>query len=520
MHWGQRHNEMDEPTNCCRILSLWPLYYPLLLFSLMFHDSNALCLQPKTAFKCAIAVILVLLIFTRSLIDIYYTKRPVVEASTRDISSWSPRPGEIIPMPLRIRKYSSYHCVGDSYNNKNDWVTRSCHYQNVCLDKGHLLYFQDPDRAALLPENISVLLAVVGRTHNDLAPFRLLPKIQTREIPADWVYRTGDGGTGVTTVMFSEYNMLGLGHHVSDVLFPIFRLAHMFGLEHYQLQLLHVDDYDTAYTYSCQFFRNQTPPQYVDLCALWPKLSALYTQDGKVWTERSALRNQSVCFSTLLAGVGLLAEHGRDPTFHGQSLVATDINVGLGGLYWAFRKEMIRRLNIDEHAPGRARSFFDVIYHDNFRHRCNVNFTRTDMLLKQLRPKVKTTLLKWSEPTLWEQIDIASRTKVMVSIQGGGAHVGYFMPRHATFFLIWWDTETNGKPSESRGEWYTWNNLGHIKIKWTQSSNVTYHKDTYISPNAKDFHDRYVDEEQLAIGISEALNYFHDNAADFLAERL
>ena len=149
---------------------------------------------------------------------------------------------------------------------------RSCHYRNVCLENETLVYYQDPEQVPVEAKHLDVLVTPMGSTVRDFSPYKLNPVVRAGKIPDGHEYFTAKDGTGVITVIFGEYNYLGFGHHISDLLLPIFRVMQLFGLEQRQTRLLHVDDFAKPYMYSCEHFKPKNLQLLVEVhCRVHPE---------------------------------------------------------------------------------------------------------------------------------------------------------------------------------------------------------------------------------------------------------
>merc|ERR1712238_124104 len=83
---------------------------------------------------------------------------------------------------------------------------------------------------------------------------------------------------------------------------------------------------------------------------------------------------------------------------------------------------------------------------------------------------IQVQLYKFSELSLEEQITLASKAAIFVTISGGGAITASFLPRGGSVMLYYQETGgiSNNRPSglPARLDWDFFNHAGYLHVHW------------------------------------------------------
>ena len=185
-----------------------------------------------------------------------------------------------------------------------------------------------------------------------------------------------------------------------------------------------------------------------------------------------------VCARHGVAGLGALTDHGFDKA-HGWVMEDYEFthNHGRGGLMRAFRNFAVQNLHLpplkknrQPHDPHRI--VFSVNSSDIPAR--IVDFSTQIDLVQRHVPGSKVEAHVFQHLSLPEQIDIARQTSIFVTICGGGAVTGMFLPPGATVILFY--HERGGVKAGKHGnvfthtpallDWDLFSAMSHVRVHW------------------------------------------------------
>ena len=204
------------------------------------------------------------------------------------------------------------------------------------------------------------------------------------------------------------------------------------------------------------------------------------TRPKRIFPEESVLKRKKViCFDRVLGGIGMLGEHCHDNSNHGLDADTEDCNAGKGPIFWSFRLYTMSMLGVKEKntlcEPKATNTKLQVLVNirkgstaeeqggdfvDRFEAKNMVSYHQlVDKVKGELkgRHEAKTQIL--SEIPLPQQLAAATKAAVFVTISGGGANIGLYLPRGATLILICQD---------NKDDFVMFNHMSYITTKWVE----------------------------------------------------
>jgi hypothetical protein len=187
-----------------------------------------------------------------------------------------------------------------------------------------------------------------------------------------------------------------------------------------------------------------------------------------------------ICAKTGLAGLGSLTDHGLFKG-HGweQSDYRTMHNAGRGPLLYEFRNFMLRNLNIPPVRPRpqqqqqqQPQQQFRVVFSQKSSDipLRSIDFDKQIAFVKERIPEARVEAYILKNLTVYEQMDIASQTSVFVSLCGGGAVTGMFLPKGASVIVYYAENggTRNGKRDYQPAllDWDILNSMSHLRVHW------------------------------------------------------
>ncbi len=282
-----------------------------------------------------------------------------------------------------------------------------------------------------------------------------------------------------TLVPFHSLAGFNPGHLVWDDFLPIFNLLTMFQLLEKDLVLMRYKPVFWQWASCDRRWNNAKRKPYCKtmlkkfLPLMGQTLEMMTTQENVnvTWTEGNSNTNRSkyVCADSGAAGLGMLTDHG--PKLHGWNKKDYGMtqNFGRGGMLYEFRNWMISNIDIEPFKPisnGPYTIVFNV--HSSTTPTRNVHFNDHMKKLKERLGKKYELDIRaetMSKMSLNDQIELVSGAAIMVTMCGGGAVTGMFLPKGASL-LTFFNEKERGGDTTPRLDWDLLNNLSYLRVHW------------------------------------------------------
>ena len=417
------------------------------------------------------------------------------------------------PVTLRSvnNPHSAAHCIGDNYQT-DAWLGRSCQFSFLCFNTTSYSYvvFQSTAEAKLRQFLDTNPFMRVTSTLTDAK--NEYPTVSLGGINIKWgkrgfqrlewfptVQRNVSHLTyyelppSVVMVPFHSMNGANPGHLVWDDFMSIYNLLHMFDLlttgHRAELLLMRYilpiqQGYNRGLWASCDMNDKKTHLCHKMIHKFIPLMvghnppyhwSTTHNFDFSVNNNQQPPQSDLVCSKRGVAGLGVLTDHGVHKT-HGW--VPEDYNFthnyGRGGLFRDFRNFAIRNLGLSP-APISPQPPFHIVFSVNsseIESRME-DFRPQIELVKQLVPSANVEAYQFKDLSLQEQMEIASRTAIFITVCGGGAVTGMFLPPGASVILYYHErggVRTTPKYFETGTpamlDWDLYNSLTHLRVHW------------------------------------------------------
>ena len=181
-----------------------------------------------------------------------------------------------------------------------------------------------------------------------------------------------------------------------------------------------------------------------------------------------------VCAKHGLAGIGALTDHGTSK-LHGWENEDYRItqNHGRGGMLYEFRNFMLKNMQIPtdfNHKPP-----FRIVFSENSSHHRNFDFAEHKELLEKnfVSSFVSVESYVFSKMSLADQLEVASRASIFITVCGGGSVTAMFMPKGSSVIFFYQEDGgiVNNKPTgkPARLDWDLFNNMAYLKVHWLPS---------------------------------------------------
>jgi hypothetical protein len=201
-----------------------------------------------------------------------------------------------------------------------------------------------------------------------------------------------------------------------------------------------------------------------------------------------------VCARTGLAGMGSLTDHGVSK-LHGweENDYKTTHNHGRGALVYDFRNFMLNNLGFpSQHesihkwrrrnmqAPSESSAADAALALPPHRivfsqkssdiHNRNLEFTQQIAAVQKYIPHASVEAYIFKDLTLQEQMQVAVQSSVFITLCGGGAVTGMFLPRGASVILFY-DARGGAENNHLTGlparlDWDLYNAMTHLRVHW------------------------------------------------------
>jgi hypothetical protein len=408
------------------------------------------------------------------------------------------------------------HCVGETYQLQTAWKSRSCRFDGLfCFNVTARDFVVWQDKAAtelddLLQQRPYHHVSSNLHRHNEsnavslgginqkwgksgIPRLKWFPQINTLSESSDELVYYALPETAVL-VPFHSMNGANPGHLVWDDFLPIYTLLTMFGLVSHdrnddELDLiplrfvLHDTDEETRGLWaSCDLRPEKAEACQHMMTKFWPLIAGLdnpyqfsSTNDARLESTSSRrLESDLVCASTGLAGLGPLTDHGL---YKAHGWEETDYrfvhNAGRGGALRHFRSFLLRNVGLSAAAAATApsrplRIVFSQKSSDIFIR--SMDFKEQIALVERSFPHVIVEHYIFKNMTLLEQLEVATRASIYITLCGGGAVTAMFLPPGASVIVYYAQDGgvSNGKMTHKPAllDWDLLNAMSYLRVHW------------------------------------------------------
>ena len=203
-------------------------------------------------------------------------------------------------------------------------------------------------------------------------------------------------------------------------------------------------------------------------------------REKRIFPEKAVIESKRpICFKRMLGGIGMLGEHCHDNSNHGLDPDTEDCNAGRGPLFWGFRLYTMKIMGVTEEAtlckPKDKETKLQVLINvrkgstkeeqggdfvDRMEASAMTAYTKlADNMKTKLKGRHKVATEIMSNIPLKDQLVAATKAAVFVTISGGGANIGLYLPRGATLILICQD---------NKDDFVMFNHMSHVTTKWVE----------------------------------------------------
>jgi hypothetical protein len=298
-------------------------------------------------------------------------------------------------------------------------------------------------------------------------------------------------------IPFHSLNGANPGHLIWDDFLPIYTLLDMFQLTDRALLLMRYVltngprglwascDLRETKTEMCNHMMNKFLPLMVGNDHQY-NLST--TQDFD-FSPRETGKSNLVCAKTGVAGIGSLTDHGVSKS-HGwmEADYAITHNHGRGGMLYNFRNFMMQNLDIPiEPVPVTAATSAGLRHRIIFSQKSSDIFNRAMDFERQMQvvrdnfPTVTVESYIFKTLSLQEQIEAVSDAAIYVTLCGGGAVTGMFLPKGASVIVYYsedggaQDNHMTHKPALL--DWDLFNAMSYLRVHWMPRNTMKHSDD-------------------------------------------
>jgi hypothetical protein len=316
----------------------------------------------------------------------------------------------------------------------------------------------------------------------------------------------------VVLVPFHSLAAHNVGHLLWDDFLPLYTLLQLFGLANDQ-------QYERVPSQPLQhlFLRTVLPPgqllygtcemrrkkgkkcaenfhKFLPLLGVDPDTFSTTRDYQLVWKNNrppSSTTTTLICAKQGVAGMGMLTDHGhkdhgwdprQDSEKNGDPRSLPMVhNVGRGPLLYSFRNYMVHNFlgsststtSTATSSSSSAISFTIVIsIHSSSDVDRDLGFETQVTVLRQAFPNTAIHVVQFSNMTLLEQVQLVSKTSLLISTCGGGAMTATFLPRGAS--VIFYYQESGGfdfahfnlTGGAAILDWDLFNNAAYLRVHW------------------------------------------------------
>jgi hypothetical protein len=404
-----------------------------------------------------------------------------------------------------------------------NWMTRSCHFQFLCLDTtlNDFVVFFPPSvpkpptphhyHSSTIFTNSSATegMSIGGINakwgHEGIPFLKWFPRV-SHDPPTQFYTLPSN----VTLIPFHSLAAFNPGHLVWDDFLPIFTLLQIFGLVREEsstptttaaiptltdlLLLRYILPGREGLWAGCDWRPDRQEECHQMLSKFGPLMIhhvpalPLTTQNSTRLHVSVANQSNYICARNALAGLGSLTDHGTTK-LHGweESDYESVHNAGRGGQLWRFRNFMLNNLgllrkNHDGDDTNTAiineppSTPFLILFSEasSANPLRNMHFNVFVQALKDLPNfdslKIQIQQVQMKQYSLKEQAELVQRTAIYVTVSGGGAVSATFLPRGSSLLVFYSETggASNNRPTgmPARLDWDYFNNMAYTRVHW------------------------------------------------------
>ena len=418
--------------------------------------------------------------------DVILRRIPEAQQSTENVKQARQSAGTFNGMNLTLVKHSHAswsHCIGNNFQDEAHALA-SCEFHHLCLDlerhprKISLVASHEQSQLMkMIDKSVSVSTSMMspvtlGQTIRFHEGSGWLPAISMAAYDS---YYSLSGDIVWLPFYADQPNIHNPGHLLWDYFLPFFNLLAVFGLEDHQVFVSNIDD-------GCS--QGEESPCWKIVTKFLPLLGVppqtfRSTKDSELKLEASQESN-IVCAKKSVAGIGMLTDHGWNR--HGQRIedYRDSHNVGRGPLFFAFRNYMIQKMGIIEQGEWRPprKIVFSILSSKNPARRLSFEKQIASLRSAFSDKEVAVEGHILSKMSLQEQVQLLTETTVFVSVVGGSACIGTFLPRGSSVVLFFNDIgdefvdHATRKDFPQMIDWDFWNNASYLRVHWLPMSGI------------------------------------------------
>lgn len=404
--------------------------------------------------------------------------------------------------------HSSAHCIGDNFDEKDSWKSKTCQFQNLCFDMSthDFVVFASPEQVQLekvlsdqsltyfsastsLNDTYVSIGGINDKWARDIQRMRWFPK----QIDVDNVFAPyeseKEGGVYMLppdVVLFPFHSLAGMnvGHLVWDDWLPLYSTLENFDfLDRKPLFVRYI--LETKLWGSCDLERNvkmcaKMMSKFLPLLGVGDSstkgMNQLYTVNewGFSPGEDPEKRSRYVCGKNGLAGLGMATDHGQKLHGWGPKDYQSSHNTNRGAQLYRFRNFMMENIGVST-APlqnmGGKKAKFKILFSvdsssiGNRKTRFDKHFS--SLQKSSLKEKYDLDIQRSYLPdlNLVEQVELVSTTSIYITVCGGGAVSATFLPKGAALFIFFHEEEGTGK-TPARLDWDYFNHISYVRTHW------------------------------------------------------
>jgi len=404
--------------------------------------------------------------------------------------------------------HSSAHCIGDNFDEKESWKSKTCQFQNLCFDmtSRDFVVFASPEQIELekvLSDRTLTYFSASTSLNNtyvsigginekwagDKIKMRWFPKlIDVNSVFAPYESEE-DGGVYMLppdVLIFPFHSLAGMnaGHLVWDDWLPLYTTLDNFDFLDRKPLFVRYLLKDKQWG-SCDLEKNakkcaKMMSKFLPLLGIG---DASTEDTNRLWTiedfgfisgEGLKTRSRYVCGKNGLAGLGMATDHGNKLHGWGPTDYQSSHNTNRGAQLYRFRNYMMENIGVST-APlqnvggekAKYRILFSILSSSVGNRKMSFNSRFAYLRNSSLKDKYDLDIQRIHLPDLKlvEQIELVSTTDIYITVCGGGAVSATFLPKGAALFIFFNEEEGAGT-TPARLDWDYFNHLSYVRTHW------------------------------------------------------